>query len=188
VRPLAIALALGVAAAGCGKDDLRAAEAAVDRGTEKVTEVARASIETVDQGIDIVSKEVADVVDGSEELPDAKLVEQVKKAIACKKERCTMPRDLADELFDRTSLMSEQARTYQLERGGKTIGVQLDKLGPIPKALGFRAGDVLVTVNGIALDTVQGLAQMFVEMKTAEQLEISYRRGKRMRTKTIAFV
>jgi type II secretory pathway component PulC len=187
VRLSVPALALVVVAVGCGKDELEAAQATVNRGADKVTEAAKQGVERVDQGIDLVKKEVAEAV-ADDKLPDAKLVDATKKSIKCKKERCTLPRNLADQLIDRTELMSGQARTYRLKRGETTVGVQLQQLGPIPKALGFRSGDVLVTVNGVALDSMQGLAQLFVEMKTADQLEIAYRRGSKMRKKTIAFV
>jgi len=172
---------------GCNKSDVKDAQKVIEKSVDKAEVLGREGIEQVGDGLAKVKDEVKDVV-APEELPDAKLVEKAKKAIACKKEQCKMPRELANDLLDRNELMSEQARTYRLHKGGKTIGVELQKLGPIPKALGFRAGDVLVEVNGVALDSMQGMAQLYVEMRTAETLAIAYRRGKRMRKKTIEFV
>lgn len=180
-------LVLGCLALGCSKSEVKDAQKTIESSADKVVEVGKESIEEVGDGLAKVKDEVKDVV-APEELPDAKLLQKAKTSIACKKEACTMPRELADDLLDRNELMSQQARTYRLHRGGKTIGVELQKLGPIPKALGFRAGDVLMEVNGVALDSMQGMAQLYVEMRTAETLAIAYRRGKRVRKKTIEFV
>lgn len=180
-------LALCAATSACGKKEVAAAKEKLRDGAEVVTEVGREGLETAKDGIERVQDEVEELVTPEPELTDAKLVEQAKRAIKCKKDACTMPRDVFDEMLERNELMAGQARTYRVQRGGQTIGVELQKLGPIPKALGFRAGDVLVEANGVALDSVQGLAQLYVEMRTCEQLAIGYRRGKRTRTKTITF-
>lgn len=183
---LAVALALAVAAA-CSKGDVAATKKKIEAGAATVKDVGREGLEQAKDGIAEVKEEVTELVTPDPELSDAKLVEATKKAIRCKKEQCTMPRELFDEMLERGELMAGQARTYKVEKGGKTVGVELQKLGPIPKALGFRAGDVLVEANGVALDSMQGLAQLYVEMKTAETIAIAYRRGRRVRTKTIAF-
>jgi type II secretory pathway component PulC len=183
---LRVALLLVVAAA-CSKGDVAATKKKLEAGAASVKEVGRDGLEQAKDGIDVVKEEVTDLVTPDPELSDAKLVDAAKKAITCKKDACTMPRDLFDEMLARNELMAAQARTYKAEKAGKTVGVELQKLGPIPKALGFRAGDVLVQANGVALDSIGGLAQLYVEMKTAETIAIEYRRGKRVRTKTIAF-
>jgi type II secretory pathway component PulC len=183
---LRLALALALCAA-CSKGEVAATKKKIAAGAQTVKEVGRDGLESAKDGIDHVQEEVVDLVTPDPELSDAKLVEAAKKSIKCKKEECTMPRDLFDEMLERGELMAGQARTYKAQRAGKTVGVELQKLGPIPKALGFRAGDVLVEANGVALDSVGGLAQLYVEMQTAERLAIAYRRGKRVRTKTIAF-
>jgi hypothetical protein len=184
------ALVLAIALVGCGKGDVAAAKKKIEQGAAAVTEVGRDGLEQAKEGIDRVQEEAVDLVTPEPELSDAKLVEETKRSIECngKKDACTMPRELFDEMLDRNELMAGQARTYTVHSRGKTIGVELQKLGPIPRALGFRAGDLLMEANGVALDSVQGLAQLYVEMRTADKLAIAYRRGKRVRTKTIEFV
>lgn len=171
----------------CAKEDVAAAKKKLREDAASVTKVGREGIEQAKDGIDRVQTEVEEFVEPEPEVSDEKLVAQAKRAIVCKRSGCTMPRDLFDEMMDRQGLMTDQAKTYRLQRNGQTVGMELTKLGPIPKALGFRSGDVLVEANGIALDSVQGLAQLFVEMKTADTIEIAYRRGKRVRTKKITF-
>jgi len=182
-------------ALGCDGGDVAATKKKIEKGAEtvqeKVQEVGREGLDTAKDGIVRAKDEVAELVAPEPELTDAKLLDTAKRSIHCKKtsktDACTIPRDLFDEMLERTELMAGQAKTYKVEKGGKIVGVELQKLGPIPKAFGFRAGDVLVEANGVALDSVQGLAQLYVEMKTADAVAIAYRRGKKVRTKTIAF-
>lgn len=179
-------------ALGCDGGDVAATTKTLEKHAEtvqeKVQEVGRDGLDTAKDGLVRAKEEVTDLVSPEPELTDAKLIEQVKRSISCerKKDACTVPRELFDEMLERPELMTTQAKTYKVEKGGK-VGVELQKLGPVPKALGFRAGDVLVEANGVALDSVQGLAQLYVEMKTADTVAIAYRRGKKARTKTIAF-
>lgn len=180
-------LALCAATGACGKQDVAAAKQKLRQGAATVTDVGRDGLESAKDGIERVQEEVEELVTPEPELSDAKLLDEAKRAINCRKDACTMPRDLFDEMLERNELMAGQARTYRVQRGGQTVGIELQKLGPIPKALGFRAGDVLVDANGVALDSVQGLAQLYVEMKTADTIAIAFRRGKRTRTKTITF-
>ena len=184
---LRVLLACVLSTAACGKKDVAAAKKKLREEAADITEVGREGIAQAKDGMQRVQTEVEEIVAPKPELSDDKLVAETKRAIACKKNACTVPRELFDEMLERGELMAGQARTYKVEKGGKTVGVELQKLGPIPKALGFRAGDVLVEANGVALDSMQGLAQLYVEMKTAETIAIAYRRGKRVRTKTIAF-
>jgi type II secretory pathway component PulC len=185
-------------ALGCDGGDVAATKKKIEKSAEtvqdKVQEVGRQGLDTAKDGIVRAKDGVTELVTPEPELDDAKLIEQAKRSIHCKKTKgdsktdaCTIPRDVFDELLERTELMAGQAKTYKVEKGGKIVGVELQKLGPIPKAFGFRAGDVLVEANGVALDSVQGLAQLYVEMKTADTVAIAYRRGKKVRTKTIAF-
>lgn len=183
----ALACLVVLATVACGKKDVAAAKAKLKEEAADVTKVGREGLAQAKDGIDRVQEEVEELVAPEPELSDDKLVDKAKRAIACKKNACTMPRELFDEVLDREGLMAGQARTYRVQRGGQTVGVELTKLGPIPKALGFRSGDVLVEANGVALDSVEGLAKLYVEMKTAESIEIAYRRGKRVRKKTITF-
>lgn len=180
-------LACVVSTVACAKEDVAAAKKKLREDAATVTDVGRDGIARAKDGIDRVQTEVEELVEPEPEISDEKLLAQAKRAIVCKRSGCTMPRDLFDEMMDRDGLMAGQAKTYRLQRGGQTVGMELTKLGPIPKALGFRSGDVLVEANGVALDSMQGLAQLYVEMKTAETIEIAYRRGKRVRTKKITF-
>lgn len=186
-----------VFALGCDGGDVAATKKKIEKSAEtvqeKVQEVGREGLDTAKDGLVAAKDGVAELVAPEPELTDAKLLEQAKRSISCKAvrktkaETCTIPRDLFDEMLERTELMAGQAKTYKVEKGGKVVGVELQKLGPIPKAFGFRAGDVLVEANGVPLDSVQGLAQLYVEVKTADTVAIAYRRGKQVRTKTIAF-
>jgi type II secretory pathway component PulC len=186
-RSIAALLSLACVVIACSKKEVAAAKEKLREDAAAVTEVGRDGLAHAKDGIERVQTEVEELVEPEPELTDDKLVAEAKRAIRCKKTTCTMPRDLWDEMLERNELMAAQARTYRVQRGGETVGVELTKLGKIPKALGFRSGDVLVEANGVALDSVQGLAQVYVELKTAESVVIEYRRGKRVRTKTITF-
>jgi len=182
MRPV---LALLGAVLACDSKDVAATKQKLEQGAEVVQQAGREGIAQAKEGIAEVKDEVEDLVTPDPELSDAKLVEAAKKSISCNKEQCTMPRELFDEMLDRNELMSEQARTYKVQKAGETVGVELQKLGPIPKALGFRAGDVLTDANGVPLDSLQSLAKVYVELKTSDTIAIGYKRGKKQRTKTI---
>ncbi len=181
-------LASIVSISACGEKDVAAAKKKLQEEAADITKVGKKGLEQAKDGIERVQTEVQEIVKPEPELSDEKLVAEAKRAISCKKNVCTVPRKLFDQLLSRQSVIAGQAKTYRVQRGGQTVGVELTKLGPIPKALGFRSGDVLIKANGVSFDSVQGLAQLYVQMKTASSLEIAYRRGKRERTKTITFV
>jgi hypothetical protein len=186
MRRIALALALSSALA-CSKEDVAATKQKIEQSAAAVQDVGREGIASAKEGIAEVKEEVQELVAPEPELSDAKLIDAAKKSIRCKQEQCTMPRDLFDQMLDRNELMSGQARTYKVEKAGQTVGVELQKLGPIPKALGFRSGDVLTDANGVPLDSLQSLAKVYVELKTSDTIAIGYRRGKKQRTKTITF-
>lgn len=178
-------LALLLLVAACSKQDVEKTRETIVQSAAAVKDVGREGIASAKEGIAEVKEEVTELVTPAPDISDAKLVESLKKSIACKKEQCTMPRKLFDEMLDRNELMSGQARTYKVEKSGQTVGVELQKLGPIPKALGFRAGDVLTEANGVPLDSIQSLAKVYVELKTSDEITLAYKRGKKGRTKTI---
>lgn len=182
-----LGLTCALALAACGKQEVAAAKEKLKDGAKAVGEAGREGLDKAKDGLEVVQDKVEDLVEPDPELTDAELLAAAKRGIKCKQDACTMPREVFDEMIERNELMADQAKTYEVQRGGATVGVELQKLGPIPKALGFKSGDVILDANGVALDSVQGLAKIYVELRTADTIAIGYRRGKKVRSKTIKF-
>lgn len=119
----------------------------------------------------------------------AALTRDAKEAIACAEpERCTIAAAYADRLRANPAFLSSQARVVPQERDGRTVGVQLSDVQPLPSLLGFRERDVIVSVNGQRVQSLQSAPQLYLQLRSAKRFTVVYERGSEQRTCTIDVV
>jgi general secretion pathway protein C len=91
-------------------------------------------------------------------------------------------RSIARTAFDRPELAADGVRVVPYERDGKVVGFRVLGVRPDSLAgrLGLRDGDVVATVNGVALDGLDGAVRALGVIRLAERIDVTVlRRGSR---------
>ena len=107
-----------------------------------------------------------------------------EQAVACTEEhRCTLDRKYLEELLADPASLTTQMRVMPSLRDGVVRGFKLYGIRPgsLPKLLGFRNGDLLVSVNGVALNGVDGAMGAVQGLRRVDSLAVELeRKGERM--------
>lgn len=107
-----------------------------------------------------------------------------EQAVACTEEhRCTLDRKYVEELLADPASLTTQMRVMPSLRDGVVRGFKLYGIRPgsLPKLLGFRNGDLLVSVNGVALNGVDGAMGAVQGLRRVDSLAVELeRKGERM--------
>ena len=107
-----------------------------------------------------------------------------EQAVACTEEhRCTLDRKYVEELLADPASLTTQMRMMPSLRDGVVRGFKLYGIRPgsLPKLLGFRNGDLLVSVNGVALNGVDGAMGAVQGLRRVDSLAVELeRKGERM--------
>lgn len=187
-RSIAFAFA---AALACREDEVADAQKSIEREADRVVEATREGLERADAEVEGAARRIEHELGGardrveeavSSDKGDAVLVAEAPKAIACNNDRCTVAREFADDLRARTGLLARQAKLVKAERKGVAIGLELADLGPLPRLLGLRAGDIVTSVNGVQLRSLQSVPQAYVQLRGAQRFTIEFLRAGRPRT------
>lgn len=100
----------------------------------------------------------------------------VDAAVACDGAgKCTVTRDFAERLKAKPGVLVAQARC-EAARDGATVGMRIQNLGDLPRKLGFQAGDVLTTINGVALTGTEAMPQLMLQLRES-RFQIEFVRG-----------
>ena len=107
-----------------------------------------------------------------------------EQAVACTEEhRCTLDRKYVEALLADPASLTTQMRVMPSLRDGVVRGFKLYGIRPgsLPKLLGFRNGDLLVSVNGVALNGVDGAMGAVQGLRRVDSLAVELeRKGERM--------
>jgi general secretion pathway protein C len=71
----------------------------------------------------------------------------------------------------------KSARIAEAQKGGKPVGAKLTKAGALLTKLGFVDGDVIESVNGIALTSAEKGLEVYTSLRDAKRLEVKIERG-----------
>jgi type II secretory pathway component PulC len=202
--PATLLLVLACACNGAGdRIDVEKAERAVDEAQKQV-EVASQQVEgglrtardrVEDVGEDLgkaagqvgtqVRSATAEAVPVASEAELSALVAEAKTAIACEQESCTIQRAFADRLRAKPVAMASQAKVDPEQRDGQTVGLRMSEVGEIPRLLGFQERDVMLTINGMPLRSLQGIPQLALQLRSATRFAVEYERAGTSSTKMI---
>lgn len=175
----------------------REAAEAADIDVDAAQRVAERTGEEVSQGIDTARKKVeavggdlrdaavqaqksaGDAVTGNvNDEERAALHAESATAIVCATESaCTVERAFADRLRKNPGFLASMGRVEPFEVDGRRVGVKVSQLEPLPKRLGFRDDDVIYSVNGLRLHSLQALPQLLLQLRSARRFTVVYERG-----------
>lgn len=129
------------------------------------------------------------VVEKKEEAaPSAGSIPGAEDAIKCESENsCTVDRMFIDSLFANPAALTKQARVMPSIKDGETKGFKFYGIRPgsLPKLLGMKNGDLLTSVNGIELKSVDQVMGLLTKMRSASNLQVTIERKGESITKDI---
>lgn len=109
-------------------------------------------------------------------------------AIKCESENsCTVNREFIDQLFANPAALTKQARVMPSIKDGETKGFKFYGIRPdsLPKLLGMKNGDLLTSVNGTELKSVDQVMGLITKLRRASNLSVTIERKGETITKDI---
>ncbi len=94
--------------------------------------------------------------------------------------RFAVTRGTVEDLIRNPSSILGQADLVPEFEDGKMVGVKIrrPKAGSVFQKLGIQDGDVIVELNGVAIDSPEQTAQIMAELATAEEMNIGLAGGR----------
>jgi hypothetical protein len=108
----------------------------------------------------------------------------LEQAIQCPGEhRCTLDRAYIEELLANPATLARQARVIPSVHDGITRGFKMYGIRPgsLPKLLGYRNGDLVLSINGIPLNGMDAAMATYTKLRAADSIAVEIeRKGERM--------
>jgi len=100
-------------------------------------------------------------------------------AIKCDGNSCTVERKFINQLLANPAALATQAAARPYSRDVLS-GFQLSRVrkGTIPRLMGLRSGDVITSINGQPLETLDGAMKLYAKMRNASNLTVDYVRNR----------
>jgi general secretion pathway protein C len=125
---------------------------------------------------------------GKEDAPrSSRGIPGMEDAIKCDSANsCTVARDFIDQLFANPGMLAKQARVSPSSRDG-TQGFKFNGVlpGSLPEALGLRNGDLVTSVNGSQLGSIDQVLGLMTKLRRANNLSVTIDRKGASITKDI---
>jgi len=107
-----------------------------------------------------------------------------EQAVDCSEEhRCTLDRSYVMEMLANPSTLMAHMRVMPSVHDGVMRGVKLYGIRPgsLPKLLGFRNGDLVVSINGVPLNGADGAMGTYSKLRQVDTLAVEIeRKGERL--------
>lgn len=168
------------------------AERVAGQAGERVAEgleVARGQVEAAGKEIGRAAQDVGQRVDEAAQATvadDAAVREQIAReaetAVVCAEQSCTITQSLADRLRANPGVVLHQAHVETQHVDGRAVGMRISRLEPLPLRMGFRDGDLLVSVNGLALQSLQSAPQLYLQLRSARRFTVVFERDSQRHT------
>lgn len=199
LRPLCFVLVAMLACSGGQQVDVDRAQQAVDDAQKQVEDglrTAQQRVEAVEQDLGKAAEQVQtkvedvtkDAIPTSSDEEVAEVVRDAKTGIECDEESCTIQRSLAEKLRAKPATFATQAKVDPEHRDGSVVGLRISEVKELPQALGFQERDVIVSINGLRVQSVQSIPQIVLQLRGANRFTVEYERAGVRATKTIAIV
>lgn len=142
--------------------------------SDRPPEVARADIE-------LPNPEDADKKKSDRE------IEGAEDAIKCEGDSCTVDRAFVNKMLSNPALLAKQARVVPSIKDGETRGFKFYGVRPgsLPKLLGVKNGDLVKSINGQPLTSVDEAMGMYTKLRNASSLSVVIERRGATVTKDI---
>jgi general secretion pathway protein C len=116
-------------------------------------------------------------------------IEGAAEAISCDAEftTCTVERAFVEKLLANPAQLTKQARIVPAVRDGETKGYKFYGIRPgsLPKLLGLKNGDLLTSVNGMQLESLDQAMDLYNKLRRASHLSVTIERKGEMVQKEI---
>ncbi|MEM6992607.1 MAG: type II secretion system protein GspC [Myxococcota bacterium] len=109
-------------------------------------------------------------------------------AINCPNDNlCIVQRSFVDQVVSNPAMLAKQARVVPSQKDGKTQGYKLYGIrrGTLPKLLGLKNGDMITSINGEELTSIDKAMALYTKLRRASQLEVNITRKGKAMTKEI---
>jgi type II secretion system protein C len=107
-------------------------------------------------------------------------IEGAAEAISCDGEgnSCTVDRAFVEKLLANPAQLAKQARIVPAVRDGETKGYKFYGIRPgsLPKLLGIKNGDLLTSVNGHQLESLDQAMDLYNKLRRASHLSVTIER------------
>ncbi|MCA9707991.1 MAG: hypothetical protein KDK70_19215 [Myxococcales bacterium] len=127
--------------------------------------------------------------------PGDRTIEGADEALHCQgfdtdRIECEVDRAFIDELLASPERLAKQARIVPSMRDGVPRGYKFYGIrsGSLPKLLGVKNGDLLLSVNGEALDSIDGAMKLYTRLRGTTRLELGLERKGRPLTLVLELV
>ncbi|EDM81072.1 general secretion pathway protein C [Plesiocystis pacifica SIR-1] len=107
-------------------------------------------------------------------------IEGAADAISCDGDftSCTVDKRFVEKLLSNPAQLARQARIVPAVRDGETKGYKFYGIRPgsLPKLLGMKNGDLLTTVNGNQLKSIDSAMNLYTKLRNASHLSVTIER------------
>lgn len=112
---------------------------------------------------------------------------ELAAAIDCEGDQCTLKRELLDTTLANPAQLGRSMRVVPAVRDGQTEGYKLYGIrsNTAPKLLGFENGDLVTSINGTKLDSLDTTMGVYADLREASKIEFGYERRGEAKTLTI---
>lgn len=101
-----------------------------------------------------------------------------RDAIDCSGLNCTVDAGFLAGLVQNPSQLMRQGRARPYKKDGLS-GMRLSRVrkGTLPRLLGLKSGDVVHSINGLAMDSMDGAMKAYQQLRSARSLSVSFTRN-----------
>jgi general secretion pathway protein C len=114
------------------------------------------------------------------ETENSREIEGAAESISCDGEfnSCTVERAFVEKLLSNPAQLAKQARIVPAVRDGETKGYKFYGIRPgsLPKLLGIKNGDLLTSVNGHQLESLDQAMDLYNKLRRASHLSVTIER------------
>lgn len=115
-----------------------------------------------------------------EENKNSREIEGADQAISCDSDftSCTVDKKFVEKLLANPAQLTKQARIVPAVRDGETKGYKFYGIRPgsLPKLLGMKNGDLLTSVNGHQLESLDQAMELYTKLRRASHLSVTIER------------
>lgn len=114
-------------------------------------------------------------------------IEGAEDAISCEGDSCTVDRAFVNKVLSNPAMLAKQARVVPSIKDGETRGFKFYGVRPgsLPKLLGVKNGDMVKSINGQPLTSIDEAMGMYTKMRNASSLNVVIERRGATVTKDI---
>ena len=108
-------------------------------------------------------------------------IDGAQEAINCSGDSCTVDREFVEKILANPAMLAKQARVVPAIKNGTTEGFKFYGIrrGSLPRLLGLKNGDLIKSINGEELDSMDKAMKLYTKLRRASNLTLTLeRKGK----------